>query len=181
MKNLNDIATAYFFLDANKDTEGKRTFRKTSAGIFVPSCIEMGHSFFAKFGLSRYKKFLDIGSGDGRIVRTASLFTDSTGIEADKTMFDESERIGPIPGCKPFRFIHGDYMDPFFFFHEFDFIYWFPDKDGEEVEEKLLWQMTGVLAIKSRIYVPKKLKKIEEDEENNFYIYSNPNNLKRVA
>ncbi|MDD3175413.1 MAG: class I SAM-dependent methyltransferase [Candidatus Nanoarchaeia archaeon] len=76
-------------IDEEYKTTGKYVF-KTSKGIFGVSDLEILNKFFKKINLN--ENFLDLGSGDGRVVFLASLFCNATGVEFEKDLVDLSEK-----------------------------------------------------------------------------------------
>ncbi len=55
----------------------------TAYGLYGASDLRVVYELFKTIRLDRAGSFVDLGSGDGRIVLLASLFTASTGIEGD--------------------------------------------------------------------------------------------------
>ncbi len=170
---LREIWDAYKRQDEEWNEAGLRVARRTDHGIFYPSDILKVYMMFRREGLENYRSFADLGMGDGRIVRTAALFTNATGFEADRVLYEQAMRTGDIPSQGRFNLMNIDYMTQDL--SGFDFIYWFPDDERREnVEEKLLEEMTGRLVINQGIYTPKNLKLVGKDESGPFYHYTNP-------
>ncbi|MBI5390255.1 hypothetical protein HZB02_02100 [Candidatus Woesearchaeota archaeon] len=69
---------------------GKLPFRSTSKGFWGVSEIPVLFQLFQKIKLQNYNQFIDLGSGDGRAVLVASLFTHATGIECDEKLYRDS-------------------------------------------------------------------------------------------
>ena len=65
----------------------------TEKGIFGAASLAICFELFKKIELNKYKSFLDLGCGDGRIVLLASLFTKATGIEFDKGLVEKGLKI----------------------------------------------------------------------------------------
>ena len=115
---------------------------------------------FEKLGLGTFSHFLDLGSGDGRIVFVASLFTKATGIEVDAEQHakavekSKSLRLHPL-------FKQGDFMEESF--KDYDVIFIYPDapfKDG--LEKKLREEFKGTLIVYGSLYLPLRFKKVAE-------------------
>ena len=116
-------------------------------GIFVPTKIKDPNILKAfneilKPGI----RFLDLGSGDGRIVFLATLFgAMSTGIEFDKDIFESSikarEKLSQRFDLSETKLICGDFFDADL--SRFDTIYYFMGGSFEEgrLEEKLAREM----------------------------------------
>lgn len=79
-----------FFL--MKDRDISNLMKKSTVGFFGSS--ELVHLFdlFQEIDLKSYWSFVDLGSGDGRIVFLASLFTSAIGVEQDKELYKLSLR-----------------------------------------------------------------------------------------
>ncbi len=73
--------------------KGKIPYYETEKGVWGISVAEYLYEFFKQINLEKYKNFLDLGSGDGKVILIASLFTKATGIEYDKKLFEKSIKI----------------------------------------------------------------------------------------
>jgi len=145
-------------------------FKETEKGIWGSVSCDDVFEFFKKINLNKYKNFLDLGSGDGRVVLIASLFTNASGIEIDKELYETSLKIKKKLKLKA-NFFNKDYLK-----HNlktYDFIFINPDKNFNEVEDKLLKEFKGVLAVYFNIFLPRflKNKKIIWVNDKPFYVY----------
>ena len=115
------------------------------------------YDFFVKIKLQQYKNFIDLGSGDGKVVLIASLFVKATGIEFDKELVKTGVKIRDELKLKA-EFIKGDFLE-----HDiskYDFIFINPDKGFDKgLEEKLIKEMNGKLFVYNNIFLPRFLKK----------------------
>ena len=141
-------------------SKGKGTVVDTAKGIWGPAGTQDVYEFFVKIKLGNYKSFLDLGSGDGKVVLIASLFgVEATGIEYDKKLADVGIKICDELGLKA-EFIVGD-----FFEHDwskYDIIFINPDQGMHKgVEDKLLREMKddAKLFVYNNIFLPRFLKK----------------------
>ncbi len=129
----------------------------TSHGIWGTMSAKSVFDFFQKVGLGKFKSFLDLGSGDGKIALIASLFTNATGIEGDKGLFNTSIKMRSklVLDCE---LVHGDYLE-----HDlgkYDVIFCNPDKPFYHgLETKLIKEFKGVLFVYNDIFLPRFLKK----------------------
>ena len=124
----------------------------TEKGIYGTAKCSRVFDFFNKIGLQRYKSFLDLGSGDGRVVLIASLFTKASGIEIDRFLVEKGENIRDKLGLKC-DFIQDDFTKHSFSKHDFIFIN--PDKEWDErLEKKILKEFKGVLFVNNNIFLP---------------------------
>ncbi len=151
------IDLAYTKFEVGLKAQGRQLVWETEKGIYGAALCKRLFDFFKKIGLENYKAFVDLGSGDGRAVLIASIFTDATGIEADEELLAVGQRIRHQLGmnCK---FIHGDFLEQDF--SGYDFFFSNPDQGFHKgLEEKLLREMNGTLFIHNNIFLPEKLKK----------------------
>ncbi len=117
-----------FFLHQDRllYASGQFPVRSTVQGIWGPSVMEYVFDMFQKLELNKCKHFIDLGSGDGRIVWIASLFTDATGMESDPTFHNLA--IEKQPDVNPYHKITFAKKD---YHHEdlskFDFLFCNPD------------------------------------------------------
>lgn len=151
------IKKEYSEFDNSFIKQGKFPMRDTKIGFWGCSVLDQVYEFFKMIHLEKYKHFLDLGSGDGRVVLVASLFTKATGIEADKELFDKSLEFNKKLGLNA-EFIKGDFIN--LDLSSYDFLYIFPDKPFYMAfEDKLKKELNGVLAVCNKTYAPIFLKK----------------------
>lgn len=171
LSRFNRIKKAYNDREKELIEKGFMLHRPTKKGIFSPSDMDEVFDFFRKIRLQDCRSFLDIGSGDGRVVLIASLFTDAEGVEDDMALLRAAERMRDSLQIKA-GFIHGDYMEKDI--SGYDVLYWYPDYTKRElVEEKLLGEMKGMLAVYRMIYTPKKLEKVFSSEKPFIWLFKN--------
>jgi SAM-dependent methyltransferase len=151
------VKEVYDRLDRDSLEKGILPMHSTQDGFWGSSNIDIVYDFFVKVGLEKYKRFLDLGSGDGRIVLLASIFTDATGAETDQELFERAVKIRDSLGLKA-EFLKKNYLD--INFEDYDFIYVYPDKRfSPELEKKLKKELKGKLFVYSSVYLPYFLKK----------------------
>ena len=141
-----------FFFDS-KDKEYKSSNKyvyKTSKGIFGVSDLEILNKFFTKIKLKG--NFLDLGSGDGRVVFLASLFCNATGVEFEQELVDlsnnykEELKLNCNLICDDF-----DNID----FSKFDVMFSFSDSFfSEKFVSKLKKEFKGTLYVYEGIFLP---------------------------
>lgn len=131
--------------------------RDTEKGIWGPADMTACFELFKEIGLDG--DFLDIGSGDGRIVLVASLFCSASGIEFDENLVEVGVKIRDKFGLNC-SLIRGD-----FFKHDFsayDVLFINPDTGFDKgLEDKLLKEMKpgARLFVYNEIFLPRFLKK----------------------
>lgn len=140
--------------------KGKVPMGDTEKGIWGIANTQDIYDFFVKIKIQKYKNFIDLGSGDGKVVLIASLFgVNAVGIEFDRELIKTSIRIRDELGVKA-DIIQGDFLKEDL--SKFDFIFINPDKGFEYgLEDKLLKEMQqkARLFIYNNIFLPRFLKK----------------------
>ena len=157
IKQFNLIKQEYDNFYKSLLRQGKVPVRDTEKGIWGTAIADNVFNFFKKIRLSKYKKFIDLGSGDGKVVLIASLFTDATGIEFDKELHKKALEIKNKLKLRA-KFIKGDYLKVDL--SKYDIIFINPDKGFHKgVEDKLLKELKGKLFVYNNIFLPRFLKK----------------------
>ncbi len=139
--------------------KGKLPLRDTGKGFWGHAIAEEVYEAFKKLNLHRFNSFIDLGSGDGKVVLIASLFCKrAVGIEVDRDLHQkalEIQRKLLIPNA---IFYNND-----FYAHsisEFDVVFSYPDQPMEHgLEEKLLRELTGKLVHYGHHFHPTQLSK----------------------
>ncbi len=90
---FHDIYDAYDERFKAHLSDGELPMRSTEYGFYGSASLHATYEFFTKHGLQRYESFLDLGSGDGRVVLCASLFTTAHGVEGDPELVETSKQI----------------------------------------------------------------------------------------
>jgi len=129
----------------------------TEKGIWGPSNLDIVFDLFKKISLKKFKSFLDIGAGDGRVVCAASLFTTAAGIEADKELVTTGNSI-----IKKLKLNAQLICDDFYKhdFSQYDILFINPDTSFHRgLEQKLLSEMKkgAVLLVYNNIFMPQLL------------------------
>ncbi len=157
-----DIKEAYNTFHRTLLKRGQFPWKDTSIGYWGVSVSDEVFELFKKIKLENFNHLVDIGSGDGRVVMIASLFTNATGIEFDPWLVNCSKviksKLNHVPHIANTTFIQKDFMK-----HdlgEFDAIYWNPDKPmSTGIERKLIREMKGKLIVHGTFHHPRFLKK----------------------
>lgn len=171
-RRFNRIKKSYDEKDDAEVSIRGNVLKDTSYGFFVPSNMDKVFELFSMIELQKYRNFVDLGSGDGRIVLIASLFTKATGIESDSELHKESLEMMNKLGLKA-RFEQGDYME-----HDisrYDAVYMYPDKKiSPGLNKKLKKELKGELIIYTNMFLPKELETREiKIDYIDFYICKN--------
>lgn len=160
LTQFNQIKHAFDQFDRELKEKFLFAVRDTAKGIWGASNLDAVFGLFQKIGLSKYKNFLDIGCGDGRVVLVASLFTKAEGIEFDRDLINKGNEIKKKLGLTNAKLICGD-----FFKHDlspYDIIFINPDTGFYNgLEDKLLKEMKkdAKLLVYNNIFLPRFLKR----------------------
>ena len=171
------IKQAYDYFYKSLLKEGKLPLKDTKIGFWAISSADEVFKLFQKIKLHKYKHFLDIGAGDGKVVMIASLFTKADGIEYDEWLVNQANVIKSqlmhIPNVNKSNIIRGDFMKHNL--SDYDVIFWHPDKKIHELDNKLLNELKGDLIVHGPIYHPEQLIRKETHNIDGTYmtVYTN--------
>lgn len=156
-KKFLEIKQAYRDVEKKIKAEKGGSVFETEKGIFGSTDCDDIFDFFKKIKLSHSNRFIDLGSGDGRVVLTASLFADSTGVEADEELNDAAIQIRNRLDLSA-TFIGEDYLR--YDLSSYDFVFINPDKEfSKGLDEKLAKELKDRIFVYSNVFLPNKLKK----------------------
>jgi len=159
-------------------SKGQLLAKSTAVGFWGVTPLPEAFEAFKLINLGSYSSFLDLGSGDGRMVLLASLFgVKSVGIEMDNDLLYQSIHIKnslALPHFSNAKFLHDNFLD-----HDmtgYNLVYSSPDKPFHRkgLELKLLRELKGDLLVHGWEFHPQQLKKKEEHVINGekFCLYS---------
>ncbi len=139
--------------------QGKLPMRSTELGFWNAAISHEVYDAFKELKLGKFKSFLDLGSGDGKITLIASLFCkEAEGIEIDDELFEKSLEMKNKLKIKNAVFHNYD-----FFEHsigDYDVVFVNPDRPMERgLEKKLLNELNGKLILHGHHFHPSSLKK----------------------
>ena len=138
---------------------GKLPLRSTRKGFWGYMLADDIYEAFKRLNLQKHKTFVDIGSGDGKVVLIASLFCNrAVGIEIDDELFQKSLEMQKNLGIQNAIFYNNDFYE-----HSvsgFDVVFVYPDEPMHRgLEKKLLNELTGKLIHCGHHFHPQNLKK----------------------
>lgn len=162
---FNQIKKGYDDFYSSLLRNGSLPMRSTKKGFWSASIADEVYAAFKKIKLGQFSRFLDIGSGDGKIVLIASLFCRTAeGIEIDSFLHSKAAEMQAKLHINNAKFHNGD-----FFWHDFSeygILFLSPDAPLERgLESKLLGEMKGKLIHYGNHFHPRFLKK-----ESGFFI-----------
>ena len=142
-------------------SRGRLPMWSTEKGFWNAASSDEVYEAFRKIKLSNFKNFLDIGSGDGKVVLIASLFCkNAEGVEIDDFLHHKAIQMQAKFGIRNAEFHNKD-----FFEHDlskYDVLFSAPDAPMERgLENKLIKEMKGRLIHFGHHFHPKNLKKKE--------------------
>ena len=148
-----------YFEDFDKQLIKERgaLYWDTNKGIYGTANCKNVFEFFKKINLQDADSFLDLGSGDGRVVMVASLFTTALGVESDPELIEMSNRVKNELNINC-NFGNSDFteMD----LSKYNVIFINPDQSfSKEFETKLKNELSGKLYIHNEIFQPSILNK----------------------
>ncbi len=160
------IKSKYSEFERELMRNGKLPMRDTGIGFWNGAVCDDIFQLFKKIGLQKYNNFLDLGSGDGRVVLIASLFTNASGVEYDKPLVEKAEEIKNSLRIKNAVFHHKNFHEHNISAHDIVFIS--PDAPMHRgVESKLLAELRGKLIVYGPHFHPTLLVKEKEFWINN--------------
>ena len=138
---------------------GRLPMWSTQKGFWNASISDEVYGAFNKFGIGKFKNFLDIGSGDGKVVMIASLFCkNAEGVEADKFLHGKALEMQRKLAIKNASFHNNDFLKHDF--SKYDVLFSSPDAPmARGLENKLLKEMTGKFIHFGHHFHPASLKK----------------------
>ena len=159
---LNKIKKEYDDFYRHLMKKGKLPMWSTSKGFWNAAVACEVYEAFKKLKLNKFKNFLDIGSGDGKVVLIASLFCkNAEGVEIDNFLHSKAVEIKD-----KFKISNAAFHNKDLFEHDFskyDVLFLAPDAPLERgLENKLLKEMRGKLIHYGHHFHPRFLKKENE-------------------
>ncbi|MBI2139424.1 methyltransferase domain-containing protein [Candidatus Woesearchaeota archaeon] len=156
------ISHAYDALIKGMLAKGQLPVKDTKIGFWGPASISLAFEMFQKLKLQKFRSFIDLGSGDGRITLLASLFCNTAhGVEYSPELHEKAQEIALQAGISNAEFFNSDFHD-----HDisgYDAVFINPDKPmGRGTEEKLLKELQGKLLVYGHHFHPETLKKEQE-------------------
>ncbi|MBD3248435.1 hypothetical protein GF336_00130 [Candidatus Woesearchaeota archaeon] len=128
----------------------------TGYGVWGGSDCDIIFNFFKKIKLQDYENIVDLGSGDGRVVLIASLFTQAIGFEMDKQLMRLAKEGRDALG------IDAEFRTEDFYkenLSRYDCMFIYPDKHSYmKMRSKFLRELKGKLFV-YKIFKPNYLKK----------------------
>ena len=164
-KHFTKLKTKYDNFQNHLLRNGVLLAKDTKIGYWGVTPLQETYELFKLLNIGSYGSFLDIGSGDGRIVLLASLFgVESHGIEFDDWLVNSSILIKnslKLPN-QQIKLLQENFMDHDF--SKYGLIFISPDKPlaRKGLERKMLNELKGHLVVHGWEFQPTMLKKREE-------------------
>lgn len=159
------IAKAYDTYTRWMMGRGKLPMRATEKGFWSHALSDEVFQALAR-SLEPHHTFLDLGSGDGRVVLLASLLCSrAEGVECDRELHGHAGQMQRKLGIRNAAFHHKD-----FYQHDlsaYDVIFVNPDAPFHRgLENKLLGEMTGKLLVHGPHFEPQYMKEVSRFDAN---------------
>jgi hypothetical protein len=138
-------------------SQGKLPLRSTEKGFWGHVPAQEVYEAFKHLGLQKHRTFVDLGSGDGKVVLIASLFCHrAVGIEIDNELFRKSLEIQKNIGISNAVFFNNDFYEHGI--SGFDAVFIYPDEPmHRNLEKKFQNELTGKLIHCGHHFHPKTL------------------------
>ena len=127
-------------------------YKMTPAGMWACSDPEEVLDLFEQVDLGRFRHFCDLGSGDGRAVLLASIFTRASGVEADHGLVEVARGLAKGLGLSQACFIQGDCRQADL--APYDLLFLYPDKPLDWLTRLLPEDWPGHLLIYGPYFQP---------------------------
>ena len=155
--------------------KGRLPLWSTGKGFWGGVIADEVYEAFKRINLHKHKSFIDLGSGDGKVVLIASLFCDrAVGIEIDNELFQKSVEMQIKLNRPNAIFLNNDFHDNNI--DNFDVAFVYPDAPMYRgLEKKLLNELRGKLLHYGHHFHPDNLRAIDKFTINGslFTLYSN--------
>tara|TARA_Y100000310_G_scaffold325725_1_gene389625 strand:- start:4212 stop:4739 length:528 start_codon:yes stop_codon:yes gene_type:complete len=153
------IKTFFEEKDKARLKEGNLPYEYTNKGVWAGALPNVIFQLCKKIQLDKYDSFVDLGSGDGRVVFLAELFTSATGVESDENLFTLSQNNKEELKSKA-NFTHKDFFE--LTLTKFDIVFMNPDQPFTlATEKKLIKECKGKIFMYNNLFLPKLLKQKE--------------------
>jgi SAM-dependent methyltransferase len=178
LDNFKKIKKIYDEFHTEMLSKGRLMLKDTGIGFWGISSSSELFELFIKTQLDKHKRFIDLGSGDGRAVQIAQLFTKATGIEYDDELHNFSVNLAKKTEQEPLL-INEDYMNHSL--KNYDYIFINPDNNiSDYLEDKLLDELhpKAKLVVYGAHKHPKRMNKIQtlDIQGTLVNIFQKPNN-----
>ncbi len=137
---------------------GKLPLWSTGKGFWGGVIADEVYEAFKKIRLHKNATFIDLGSGDGKVVLTAALFCKrAVGVEIDNELYRKSLQMQRKLNIPNAIFYNNDFYDHSI--SEFDYVFVYPDRPMHRgLEKKLLNELRGKVLHYGHHFHPQNLK-----------------------
>ena len=141
-------------------SKGRLMLKDTGIGYWGISSTTELFELFQRTNLDKHKRFVDLGSGDGRAVLVADLFTNAVGVEYDKELHNFALNLAKKASANV-KLVNENYLNHSL--ESYDYIFIHPDSHiANKLEQKLQSEMNpkAKLVVLGPHYHPRDLKRI---------------------
>jgi len=156
---LPSIKSAYDGFYRDLLGQGRLPLKDTKVGFWGAAITDEAFAALRKIGLTKSSRFLDLGSGDGKVTLLAALLCkEAHGVEYDPELFNKSVEVAQKIGMGNVKFFNYDFFDhPL---EGYDVVFIHPDKPmSRGVEQKLKNELNGKLVVYGHHFHPTSLKR----------------------
>ena len=139
---------------------GNLPYLSTRAGMWAVSDSLEVYKAFCHFRIGQYHHVADLGSGDGKVVLIASIFTQATGYEINEALYNNSLEIRRELNLTNAKFLQEDFLRADL--SPYDLLYVYPDKPLYALEKKLLSGWRGRLLVNGPHFPGRHFRKMAE-------------------
>lgn len=160
-KRFDAIKKVYDDFHKEMLAKGRLMLKDTGIGYWGITPTTELFALFQRTKLDKHKKFVDLGSGDGRAAVIAALFTNASGVEFDKELHNIAVSLAKKVKSRALL------LNDNFLKHsldKYDYLFIHPDSHiASKLEQKLLNEMnnTAKLVVYGPHYHPKQMRKLD--------------------
>ena len=151
IETFNKIKQAYKEHDDNLLRNGRLPMRSTEKGFWGTTNLDDLYAWLERMDFPQRTRFLDLGSGDGRVVLVAALFVDAMGIEDDNKLLEHGRKVAELLELD-YPVEQGDYNNQDL--TRYDVLFMYPDQRFDALKDKLLRELRGTLYLYHDTYHP---------------------------
>ena len=162
MPNFQKVKDAYDSYYKELLGQGKFPVKDTKIGFWGAAVTDEVQEALRKSGLRQSHRFIDLGSGDGKVTLLASLMCkEAHGVEYAEELHRKSQAMAKSLGVSNSKFFNYDFHDHAL--GDYDTIFINPDKPmSRGTEKKIVSELNGNLVVYGHHFHPSSLTKVKD-------------------